>query len=149
VVDGQPIFESLAINLYLAQRFPSALSLGTTELQAQAVQWSLWAQSDVDPTIVAWFLNTHFLPPEKCNAALAAGALEALAKPMGVLERALASREWLLDDRFTVADLNVASTLYLAQKWNLPRPPRLGEWLQRCWSRPAAVKSRKLRGEAI
>lgn len=149
VVDGEPIFESLAINLFLAQRFPSALSLGTTSLNARAVQWSMWAQSDIDPPITAWAMHTLLRSPAERDPAIAAESLTKLERPLGVLERTLADRPWLLDDRFTVADLNVASTMSRALAWDLADKPRLKDWLHRCWSRPAAIQTRRLRGDPV
>ena len=73
------------------------------------------------------------------DAKMESAALAELAKPLGVLESALAKTQWLGGDRFTVADLNVASVLAWAQlaKIDLGARPRVAEWLGRCLARPA------------
>ena len=59
-----------------------------------------------------------------------------------LLEAELDGRDYLLGDRFTVADLNVASVL----AWAAAAPklredhPRVRAWLKRCLGRPAQQK---------
>jgi glutathione S-transferase len=55
----------------------------------------------------------------------------------------------LVGDRFTVTDLNVAGVLGRALAWELPDTPALKAWLARCWSRPAAIAARRLRGDKV
>jgi glutathione S-transferase len=66
-------------------------------------------------------------------------ALDALEKPLSILDQQLAGRDYLLGQDFTVADLNVASVLSwaLAAKLDLSNRPNLHQWLKRCTSRPA------------
>jgi glutathione S-transferase len=68
-----------------------------------------------------------------------AEALAELPKPFAVLEAELDKRNWLGGDRFTVADLNVASVMSWTRLANvdLSATPRIAEWLGRCMSRPA------------
>jgi glutathione S-transferase len=148
-VDGFTIYESLAINLYLAQRFPGAPSPRTPEEQALAVQWSCWAMGDVDPPITVWALNTLIKPVADRDPAAAADARQRLERPLQALEASLANREWLVADRFTVADLNVAAVLNRALSWPLDTAPNVKAWLHRCWSRDAAIAARRARGDKV
>jgi glutathione S-transferase len=56
-----------------------------------------------------------------------------------VLDGALARQDWLVEDRFTVADLNVAVMFRRPLLAGVDRAPfaSLGAWLERCESRPA------------
>ena len=42
------LFESLAINLYLAKRFPSELSARSLEEEFAALDWSLWCEPELE-----------------------------------------------------------------------------------------------------
>lgn len=149
VVDGFPVYESLAINLYLAQKFPGVMTPRGIEETATATQWSCWAMSDLDGLMTQWALNTVIKPEAERDPAQAADALHKLIRPLAALEAVLRERQWLVGDRFTVADLNVASVLGRALAWDLAETPALKAWLARCWSRPAAIAARRLRGDAI
>ena len=62
-----------------------------------------------------------------------------LDRPLRVLDGDLSTRPWLLGDRFTVADLNVASVLdwQRTTKLDLSPYPHVADWLSRCLGRPA------------
>ena len=47
VDEGQPLFESLAINLYLAKKHKSALYPSEPKNEALALQWSLWETDQI------------------------------------------------------------------------------------------------------
>ena len=82
-------------------------------------------------------------PEERRVEAKAIEALAALERPFGILNSELEAREYLAADRFTVADLNVASILGWAKAagMDLEPYPNLKAWLSRCTSRPAARKA--------
>ena len=47
------LFESLAINLYLAKTYGGALYPADRGGEAQAWQWSVWAISEIEPSAAA------------------------------------------------------------------------------------------------
>jgi glutathione S-transferase len=139
--DGTVIWESLAINLYLAMKYgkgsfwPSGLAD-----QGRAIQWSLWAMTSVEPPLMQVLMNRAFLPEGQRDAAQAEEGARALEKPFGVLDGALAGRDTLLGGGFSVADLNVASVLSWAPtlgKLDLSPWPRAKAWLEAASRRPA------------
>jgi glutathione S-transferase len=86
------------------------------------------------------------LPPEQRDVALAYQSREAMEWPLQVLNGELAKQQYLADpNAFTVADLNVAATLYRLLFVDLAGKPHLDAWLKRCWDRPAAKRARALR----
>jgi len=148
--EGLILFESLAINLHLARKYGSAIGLwpASADDQSRAIQWSLWAANEIEPHAIAHLLNTRMLPEAMRDAAKAKAAVEALPKPLAVLENALAGEQHLLGGGFTIADLNVATVLALAwmgKAFDTAAFPRVTEWIERVHERPAAqrVKARR------
>jgi glutathione S-transferase len=138
--DGFALPESLAINLYLAKRYGlGRLYPESLEGEAQAWRWSLWAQGQLEP----WIMRDSLLAD--LRAAIAEHARPTIAAALATLERALAGREWLLGEAFTVADLNVAAVLSpsRAERLDLAPYPSVAGWLARCYARPAAIEARR------
>lgn len=135
--DGFNLFESLAINFYLARKSGKLLPPDARG-EALTLQWSFWAASEAEPLIGAWSYHTLFLPPEQRKPEVAADAAAKLPRRLQVLEGALADRDYLLGDEFTLADLNVAAVLYRAPAFGLDGFPRVKAWHARCLARPAA-----------
>ena len=145
---GFVLFESLAINLYLARRYGAGtLYPATIEDEARAWQWSLWGVNEIERLLSDLVVNRYVAPPEKRNEALAKEAEAKLPRPLGVLDAHLGTHTHLLGEAFTIADLNVAALMYgtWLNKVDLSRWPRIAAWLERCFKRPGAMKARKLR----
>jgi glutathione S-transferase len=147
--DGFILWESLAINIYLARKHAAGtLYPATPEAEAKAVQWSLWAANEIERATNVWSFHAERLPPGERDPTIAAAAIELLAAPYRVLDHALAARRYLLGNDFSVADLNVAAVALRAIAMDLSATPHFGDWLQRCYERPAAQKVSRLRREA-
>jgi glutathione S-transferase len=148
--DGFILWESMAINLYLAKKY-GAGGLYPSGLQdeARAWQWSLWGMTEVERPLLTALMNRAFYPENQRDAAAADAAEEAIAQPLGVLEGVLGCASHLLGERFTVADLNVASILAWARpaQIGLSAVPKVAEWLKNCADRPAARAARQLQRE--
>ena len=149
LVDGFAIYESLAINLYLADKFGGPLAPVGAEERGLATQWSLWAMSEIDKDITIWAFNAFIKPENERDAKAAEAALSSLQRPLSALEMSLQGREYLIGNRFTVADLNVAAVLYRALVMDLSAYPKVSAWLKRCWEREAAIAARRARGDKI
>lgn len=136
------LFESLAINLYLARRYGGALWPADVADEGRVYQWSIWAMTELEEPVVTALVNRKFLPAGRRDAERAARAEERARKPIGVLEGALDGREWLVGDAFGVADLNVSSVLFWAPMADidLSATPRVAAWLGRCTARPAFAR---------
>lgn len=147
--DGFVLWESLAVNLYLAKKHALGRLYPTTlEDEAKAWQWSLWAANEIERGVNVWSLHAYRLPPEDRDPKLVEQAIKLLSAPFSVLDRSLADRPYLLGPEFTVADLNVAAVAGRAVDLDMPETPRLAQWLQRCMDRPAALKIRRMRETA-
>lgn len=142
---GFTLWESLAITIYLAKKYGKALAPATPEDEARTLQWSFFAATELDKPILDWARNTIVLAPEKRDPAVAAAALKELEGKLATLEQALGGRPYLLGQSFTIADLNVASVMYRLLWGDLSRTPMVKAWLDRCYDRPAARETRKMR----
>jgi glutathione S-transferase len=144
--DDLTLWESMAINLYLARKYGQGLWPTTVEDEGRAYQWSFWAITELEEPVVTVLLNRLILPEAQRDAAKAAAAAERFVKPLQVLEGALAGGPYLLGERFTVADLNVASVLAWAPLAGLDfsRAPNVERWLRRCTERPSFARVRAL-----
>jgi glutathione S-transferase len=149
--DGFRLWESMAINLYLAKKHSAGaggLYPHRLEDEARAWQWSFWGMTEVERPALAALLN-RIGPEDKRDAAAADEGERALAAPLKVLDAALAATPYLLGDRFTVADLNVASILAWARqaRVSVSAFPQAEAWLKKCHDRPAAQTARQLQRE--
>jgi glutathione S-transferase len=147
MVDGDLVlFESMAINLYLARRYGGELWPASDADQARAVQWSFWGIAELEHLLIEILMNRVMLPEAERNAALADADEQKAARPLLVLDAHLADRDYVLGPNFTIADVNVAGVLVLTQMTHvdLGPYPNVKDWLERCTSRPAALKARSL-----
>jgi glutathione S-transferase len=139
------IWESMAINLYLARKYDKGLWPKTVEDEGRAFQWSVWAMTELEEPVLMVLLNRVVFPEGQRDANKAADAAERFKAPLRVLEGALGGGDHLLGDAFTVADLNVASVLSWAPLagLDLAAAPQAQSWLGRCTARPAFARAQK------
>lgn len=146
IVDGEfKLFESMAINLYLAKRFnKDGFWPASDEDQALCYQWSFWGMTELEKPLLTVLIDMFMTAPDKRKPEAVAEALKALPKPFAVLDAALDGRDYLLGSSFTVADLNLASICSWAKpiKYDFAETRHVGAWLDRCLSRPAYKAAR-------
>jgi glutathione S-transferase len=137
------LWESLAINLYLARKYDKGLWPKSVEDEGRAYQWSVWAMTELEEPLLTALMHRVAFPAEQRDAKKADDAAVRFAKPLEVLDGALAGRDYLLGPQFTVADLNVASVMAWAPmaKLDLASAPKATAWLTRCTSRPALARA--------
>ena len=141
LVDGDVVvWESLAVNFYLADRYDGGLKPASALEWTRAMQWSLWVATEVEETLFVVLRNRVALPEGERSASAADAAEADLAAPLAVLDGVLNTCRYLVGERFSVADLNVASILSLSTAAGLPLAdyPNVRRWLRECSSRPAA-----------
>lgn len=146
--DGVIMWESAAINLYLAEKYKSPLFPATPTGKARMLQWAFYIANDVEAPMIQMFQNRVAFPPERRNAAAADEGEQKLLPKLRIIEDALARQSGHLGDgRWEMADFMAASVLYtlFAMKYDLARYPRLAAWLTASVERPMAKEARKLR----
>jgi glutathione S-transferase len=146
--DGFHLFESMAINLYLAKKHGGPLAPQDAREDALMTQWSFWAITEVEKPALEYLMHSSLLPADKRDASLPLKALETLKKPIAVLDQALARSSYLVGDRFTAADLNVAVVVVYINSARefLGEYPHVADFLGSVVPRPAFKKAMPGRG---
>jgi len=146
LVDGDvALFESMAINLYLARKYAPELYPSDPALEAQVNQWSVWGISEIEFLQMQVIIQI-MLHKDNMNQRAMDEAMEALPRPLKVLDEHLADRDYLLGDSFTIADLNVSAVMLLLDmiKFDLTGFKNVSEWQARCYARDALKRAQAL-----
>jgi len=139
VHDEFVLSESVAINWYLASRFPGTLLPRDPQLAAKVLQWTSWAVTELEPPLVAIMREGRRAKEQVDAERITAWHGEVHRMLDAVLEPALAG-EYLLDGQgFTLADLNVAAVAMVLPVFeiSLDPHPRVAQWMKRCFAREA------------
>jgi glutathione S-transferase len=141
------LWESNAINWYVAETHAEAHLLPSTPQGRAAVQrWLYFQSGHVTPACVPLFRFTNARMQafwgSKGDAAQAESAGTELARYLPVLESALQGRDWLERD-FSLADIAYAPHLSLIAEggYDFARYPAVRKWLDRLLDRPAWKKT--------
>jgi glutathione S-transferase len=146
VVDDVPIFESTAILIHLGETYgvdkgfypPPGLK------RAETLRWIVWANVGFYDAISRWSRNTsRHLPADQKNEKVAEIAANDLAAAFRVLDDALAGKSYLVDDKFSLADLAASSYLGWLKfmGYDFARFANVSAWSERCLGRPAALQT--------
>jgi glutathione S-transferase len=136
---GVTLFESGAILLHLAEKTP-ALMPRDAQARADVLSWVIAALNSVDLPCQPWALFRFMdLPGEAPEAKMID---EFLKMRLDRMEAVLASREWLVADRFSVADLLMADVLRPVDRANgLSGHAACRAFVVRATARPAFKKA--------
>lgn len=133
--DGDLVLtESLAIALYLARRYGGTLGPQDDAETAQMEQWALFAATAVEGPA----LEILQAPDGPMGEGIVTVATEKLRRPLARLDSHLKGRDWLVGNRFTVADINTAECLRYAQGQAalIADFPEVDRWLKAAQGRP-------------
>jgi glutathione S-transferase len=145
--DGFILWESAAINLYLAEKYKSPLWPGDMKGRGRMQQWAFFVANDVEPNMITVMQHRVMFPPEKRNAALADDADAKLQPKLRVLDEHLSKNKFFGGERWDMADFLVASVCYsfFVMKYDLAGYPNFQKWLMASIERPKAKEARALR----
>jgi glutathione S-transferase len=135
--DDRSLGESNAILWYLAD--------GTEYVpddrfeHAQVLQWQFFEQYDVEPNIAVarfWELADIHPPAAELEAKRVGGH-----RAMAAMERHLAEHEYLVGERYTIADISLFAYTHVAPEGgvSLQPYPAVREWLARVATRPGHI----------
>jgi glutathione S-transferase len=144
--DGECLAESNAILCYLAEGSPLLPAAGLG--RARALQWMFFEQYSHEPYIaVARFIVRYLGRPADQELRLA----EKMApgyKALQVMEQHLASRQFFVDERYSVADIALYAYTHVADEggFDLAGFPAVRAWLERVRSEPRHIN---MSGEGV
>ncbi len=148
LIDGEVrLFESMAINLYLAERYRPELGPRDAGERGQILAWSFWVAMNVHPLLIAILYHTLILPPAERRPEEAEQNRGWSADYFGALDTALAGHDWLVGDRFTVADVNAGAIAEMAVRLGVPLGDHIRAWIARFSARPAFQRARQAEGQ--
>lgn len=140
-VDGAPMFEALAIHLWLGHRFGVERGLwpaaGTPEV-LQALSWCTWAYVSYGAVLSRLYVVTQgdesLHSPVQTQA-----ATQGLSELLAVLDAHLATLPWMLGADYSLVDLVVGSVIGYSVYVGAPvnAHPHVQAWLTRVQARPA------------
>jgi len=141
VVDGTPMFEALAIMLWLGERHGVERGLwpaASSPARLEAMSWCTWAYVTYGSQLglLAYATSDRFAA-EVHNPAQAALARQELGRLLGILEARLTRQQHLLGETYTLVDLVVASVIGYGVMVGavVDAHPRVKAWLERFQSR--------------
>lgn len=148
VLDGTPMWESVAIQIALGERFGVEKGVwpkvGSPE-HMQALTWIVWSQVTMAGALFRYFQNTsEFFEADTRNAKQAESALKDMHTCLRILDERLNGRQYLITDRHTIVDLDIVSTLGWAVGWlkiDISGYKNLGAWMQRVGELPSMKKA--------
>jgi glutathione S-transferase len=146
--DGDVIlFESMAINTYIAEAYKKELLGSTASEKALVQQWSFWASSELQAPLIEIFIQKVFMPDEKRDQKVIDDNWAKLPNLFQILNTILTGKKYLVGERFTLADLNTMSvaTISSAIGFDLKPYPNVNTWLSAISDRPAYQKYLALR----
>ena len=130
LVDGDLVlFESLAINQYLCEKYRPALLGDTIEERAHTFKWSIWQYLN---------LQMHFstMASRAWNPSVTdeqiAHAKEKVQPKLEVLEHHLEGKAFFLGDKMTVTDINTLTSFNYAMhaNYDLSKYPNITRWYE-------------------
>ncbi len=128
------MFESGAALLHLAQKSETLMPRDPRGA-AETLQWTISALNSLEMvTVPWWFLKISGQPNEPLTGWM--------TMRLGHLEDVLSKREWLVDDRFTVADLLMADVLRVPDVRAFGDRPATEAYVARVTDRPAFKKAK-------
>lgn len=142
--DGRVMFESSAICLHLADRFPAARlapAIGGPE-RAAYYQWAFFVMTEIEPPLDLVSLHAVELPAADRVPAIIPWATDRFHQAAAVADRHLTSQDHLLETGFSAVDVMLGCLLAWATRRRLlDQHPTLRRYAARLMARPAALRA--------
>lgn len=136
---GTIVFESGAICLYLADKFPGLAPDVKSPERADYLQWMVWSVASLECVVARMFTHvstetqkqeTHQFVKEQCEI------LKLALLPV------LSRQEYILKSGFSAADIMLGAVIPGAWDYLVEPYPEMKAYMQRLMNRPAAIKTK-------
>lgn len=147
LTDGNfTIWESMAINMYLCEKYKPELLGNTPEQRGHTYQWSIWAVGDLQTPLIENFIQLVFVPEAHRDQNKIDKNLEKLPALFETLDHSLSTSKYLAGNEFTLADLNTASVVLVSEyiKYDLSKYKHLTRWFASIKDRSSFQKYQQL-----
>ena len=127
--DGRVLPQSNAIMLYLAEG--SRLIPEDAFLRAEMMSWLFWEQYSHETAIAVRRFHKHFL--KKSDVDIDPALIVRGNAALGVMERRLEARDWLVGDGLTLADIALVAYTRVANEggFDISLYPSVDRWVAR------------------
>ncbi|MCJ7774523.1 MAG: glutathione S-transferase family protein [Desulfobacterales bacterium] len=139
LVDGDfVLWESMAITAYLAGKYKPELLGSSVEERALIDQWSYWAILELQPDMFKVIVQI-FTPEDKRDIDIIKTGTASMKPKHRILDDYLKGRDYMVGDKFTLADINVGSVAIVNRLIgnDLSEFPNLEKWLNMLGKRPS------------
>ena len=146
--DGRMVglFESGAILIYLAEK-AGGLMPKDPIARYETIQWVMFQMGGIGPMFGQYGFFSRFAGKEVEDPLPRERYRSESVRLLGVLEKRLEGRAWLMGDMYTIADIACfpwvrgAKVFYEAEEaFEMAAHPNVMAWLDRCLARPASAK---------
>jgi len=147
LVDGDyTIWESMAINMYLAEKYKPELMGESAQQRGLVHQWSIWASNDLQTPMINIFIQLVFVPADKRDEKKITEFKDKLPALLQTIDKALEKSTFLAGDNFSLADLNTASVVNICEhiSYDISDYKSINRWLSIINERPAFQKYKAL-----
>ncbi|KAF7299056.1 Glutathione S-transferase C-terminal-like protein [Mycena indigotica] len=140
--DDFVVFETGAILLYLQEKYDPDNKFGFSgsKEKSEVLQWLFWANAGLGPMMGQ---AGHFLSASEQIPYAQKRYIDETKRLFGVLQIRLKDREWLVGDKYSIADIN-AYTWVSGHAWlkieSLDEWPDFKKWVERIKAREAVKK---------
>ena len=140
VDDGVVMWESIAILLYLAEKFPAANLLPVAAAdRARAFQWLVWQPTTFGAPASALFRQMRFTPEGQRDQQVIDQARAEVTKNAEILAGGLQGRDYLAGT-FSAADMALIPYLHVLAELGTALPPAVDAYYKRLAARPSWAK---------
>ena len=141
-VDGEPMFESGAIVQWLADYFPDKGLAPTVDSPQRRTfnQWMYFSVTSLEMPAWEIMLHSKILPKETAVKEILPYANEKLLSALTVLDDAMQTKTYMVDDRFSAADIMVGYLLNWYPE-HIAGFDNLKSYLTTLHKRPAYIRS--------
>lgn len=144
VVDGLPIFESLAQLLYLGETYgvDKGLFPAPGLERADAFKWMCWVSVSVHDALVRIIKNGERAPEDERNPKAREAAIREVGAYLRILDEHLEGRAFVLGEAFSLVDCAAAAFVPFAARLGVDIGPfaNLQAWNARAMQRPALAR---------